>query len=70
MPDVVEHADCERLAGQLAGIAGRFILTINAIDSAREVFGRFYVDDVDTTYSIGAEAASAGKPVKEFNLRG
>ena len=55
---------------QLAGIAGRFILTINAIDSAREVFGRFYVDDVDTTYSIGAEAASAGKPVKEFNLRG
>ena len=33
---VFERADFERLAEQLAGIAGRFILTINATDGARE----------------------------------
>ena len=58
------------MADQLAGIAGRFILTINATDGAREVFGHFNVDEVDTTYSIGTSAAGAGKPVKEFIVRG
>jgi DNA adenine methylase len=69
-PGVFERADFERLAEQLAGIAGRFILTINATDGARDVFGRFNVEEVDTTYSIGASAAGAGKPVKEFIVRG
>jgi DNA adenine methylase len=69
-PGVFERADFERLAEQLAGIAGRFILTINATDGAREVFGRFDVEEVDTTYSIGPSAAGAGKPVKEFIVRG
>jgi DNA adenine methylase len=68
-PGVFERADFERLAEQLSGISGRFILTINATDGAREVFGRFDVDEVDTTYSIGS-AAGAGKPVKEFIVRG
>jgi DNA adenine methylase len=68
-PGVFERADFERLADQLAGIAGRFILTINATDGAREVFGRFDVDKVDTTYSIGASATGTAKAVKEFIVR-
>jgi DNA adenine methylase len=69
-PGVFERADFERLADQLAGIAGRFILTINATNGARDVFGRFDVEEVDTTYSIGTSAASAGKAVKELIVRG
>ena len=69
-PGVFERTDFERLAEQLAGIAGTFILTINATDGVREVFGRFDVEEVDTTYSIGTSAAGAGKPVKEFIVRG
>jgi len=44
-------------------------LTINATDGARDVFRRFAIDEVDTTYSIGASAAGTGKPVKEFIVR-
>ena len=65
-----ERADFERLAEQLSGISGRFILTINATDGARDVFGRFDVEEVDTTYSIGASMAGTGKAVKEFIVRG
>ena len=64
------RANSEHLAKQVAWIARRFILTINATDCAREAFGRFDVDEVGTTYSIGTSAAGAGKPVKEFVVRG
>jgi DNA adenine methylase len=45
-------ADFERLADQLATIAGRFILSINDTPLAREIFGRFDMDEVTTTYTI------------------
>ncbi|QXT37798.1 DNA adenine methylase [Sphingomonas sanguinis] len=56
-PGVFERADFERLADQLANIRGRFILSINATDGARAVFSRFHVDDVETTYTVGAQGA-------------
>jgi hypothetical protein len=37
---------------------------------AQDLFRRFEVVEVDTTYSIGASAAGAGKPVKEFIVGG
>lgn len=55
--DVFERADFERLADQLAGIRGRFILSINATDGARAVFSRFQIEDVETTYTVSAGAA-------------
>jgi DNA adenine methylase len=67
---VFERADFERLAEQLAGIAGRFILTINATDGAREVFGRFNVVEAETTYTIATAATGGGKRVKELIVRG
>ena len=69
-PGVFERADFERLAEQLAGIAGRFILTINATDGAREVFGRFDVVEAETTYTIATAATGGGKRVKELIVRG
>ncbi|WP_242137881.1 DNA adenine methylase [Sphingomonas sp. TREG-RG-20F-R18-01] len=69
-PGVFERADFERLADQLAGIAGGFILTINATDGAREVFGRFDQVEVDTTYTIATASSGGGKRVKELIVRG
>ncbi len=57
--------DFERLADQLAGIAGRFILSINATPGAREVFARFDVEEVDTSWTIGTSAGAQTK-VKEL----
>ncbi|WP_242183759.1 DNA adenine methylase [Sphingomonas sp. CARO-RG-8B-R24-01] len=68
-PGVFERADFELLAEQLSTITGQFILTINATGGARDVFRRFSIDEVDTTYSIGASAAGVGKAVKEFIVR-
>jgi DNA adenine methylase len=53
--DVFSRADFDQLAEQLAGIRGKFLLSINATTGARETFGRFHVMDVPTTYTIGGE---------------
>ncbi|HEX8556218.1 MAG TPA: DNA adenine methylase, partial [Sphingomonas sp.] len=50
--DVFGRADFERLADQLGGIAGRFILSINDTPGVREVFGRFHLVEVETTYTL------------------
>lgn len=50
-----ERADFVRLAGQLAGIQGRFLLSINDRPLAREVFGRFELEAVPVTYTVGAK---------------
>lgn len=48
-----------KLADQMDGIAGKFLLSINATDGARETFGRFHVVEVPTTYTVGAGRAKA-----------
>lgn len=64
-----ERADFERLADQLYDISGTFILTINATDGAREVFGRFDLAEVETTYTIATASAGGGKRVRELIVR-
>jgi hypothetical protein len=49
------RADFERLAEQLGGIRGQFILSINDTPEIREIFGRFELEEVETTYSIGTK---------------
>jgi DNA adenine methylase len=46
--------DFAAMADQLSAIRGRFILSINDTSGAREVFGRFAVEAVATTYSVSA----------------
>ena len=44
--------DFERLAGQLDGIKSRFLMSINDTPEIREMFGKFDVEAVETTYTI------------------
>jgi DNA adenine methylase len=62
--------DFERLAEQLAGIAGSFILSINDTPGAREVFGRFALEQVETTWTIATAATGGGQRVGELIVRG
>lgn len=65
--DGFARADFEALAGQLSEISGRFILSINDTAGAREVFGRFEIEAVETTYTV---AASRGQRVGELIVSG
>lgn len=56
--DVFDRSDFERLAKQLAGIRGKFLLTINATAGARAAFSAFRQRDVETTYTIAAGASA------------
>ncbi len=66
---VFERADFELIARQLAAIAGKFILSINDTEGAREVFGRFRVDEVPTTWSLSTASAGGAKKVVELVVR-
>lgn len=62
--DLFERADFERLAEQLRGIRGRFILSLNDAPQVREIFRGFEVEAVRTTYSIaGGRGPSAAAEV-------
>ncbi|WP_242140894.1 DNA adenine methylase [Sphingomonas sp. TREG-RG-20F-R18-01] len=65
-PGTFERADFERLADQLAGISGKFILSVNATPGARAVFERFDVTDVETTWTVSQTGA---KRVTELIVR-
>jgi DNA adenine methylase len=62
-PGLFERSDFGRLADLLAGIKGKFLLSINDAPEIRDVFGRFDIREVETRYSVG-DARSA--PVKEL----
>jgi len=62
--------DFAQLADQLAGIAGRFILSINDTPGAREVFARFAIEEVETTYTISTATTGKGKRAGELIISG
>jgi len=64
--DAFERADFERLADMLAGIAGSFILSINDTEGARDVFARFDIETVETTWTIGTNSEAGSKRVTEL----
>ncbi|MEI6099456.1 MAG: DNA adenine methylase, partial [Alphaproteobacteria bacterium] len=51
------RARFEDLASQLAGLKGRFILSLNDVREVRETFARFRFEEIKTTYTIGAKGA-------------
>lgn len=61
--------DFAQLADQLAGIAGKFILSINATEGSRAAFARFNVEDIDTTWTIGTASRAGAKKVTELIVR-
>lgn len=56
--DVFGRADFERLADQLAGIRGKFLLSINDTPGVRQTFAAFRKVEVSTTYTVGAETST------------
>ena len=52
--DVFGRADFDRLAVALAGIKGRFILSINDTPGVRQCFAGFHLMEAETTYTVGA----------------
>jgi len=58
---VFARSDFERLAGILAAIKGRFILSLNDTPEVRAIFGCFIFEEVKTTYSIGPETHPAAE---------
>jgi DNA adenine methylase len=66
--DLFERADYARLAEQLAGIKGRFVLSINDLAATRHAFGRFKQTRVKTTYTLAG--GRKAKPVAELIVTG
>jgi DNA adenine methylase len=53
---IFSRDDFQRLADQLAGIKGKFLMSINDTPEIRESFKGFTIDTVSVTYSCGASS--------------
>ena len=60
--------DFHRLADLLAGLRGRFILSINDTPEIRAIFGAFAQEKVEVPYTVGS--AGAGKRFGELIITG
>lgn len=60
-PALFTRADFEQLAALLAGIQGRFLLSLNDTPEVREIFAAFALESVETTYTVrgGGKATRA-----------
>jgi len=67
---VFDRADFELLAEQLAGIRGRFLLSINDTAETRAIFGRFDLNAVETTYTLSTKATGGGTRAAELIVQG
>lgn len=65
-PGVFGRGDFLALAEQLAGVSGRFLLSINDTPGVRDVFGRFELEEIETSYSISTATAGAAKKAGEL----
>lgn len=52
--------DFARMAGQLAGLQGRWLLSINDVPEIRDLFAWARIEEVTTTYTISGEAKARG----------
>ncbi len=53
--------DFGRIADLLGSLKGRFILSINDVPEIRQIFGRFQIEEVMTTYSVGLKKKPAAE---------
>lgn len=58
--EMFDRVDFQRMAGLLAGIRGRFILSLNDLPEVRETFAAFDLQPVSTTYSVANRTGSGG----------
>ncbi len=62
--------DFARLADQLAGLQGRFLMSINDVPEIREIFAWARIEPVSTTYTVGAGARAARELLISSGLHG
>jgi len=65
--DLFDRARFEDLAGQLRGLQGRFIMSLNDTPGVREVFAGFRFEGVTTTYTAAATGAKEAREVVIMN---
>lgn len=53
--DLFTRARFEEMANQLGRLKGRFLLSLNDHPDVRQIFGRFHLTEVRTTYSVGSK---------------
>jgi len=58
-PDVFSRADFERLSGLLAGLKGRFIMSINDRPEVRQIFAGFSLQPVNLNYRLSGKVTAA-----------
>lgn len=63
---VFDRADFDQLAAQLAGIRGRFIMSLNDTPGARSCFGQFALKAIETTYTISTASSGGAKKAGEL----
>lgn len=51
----------EALAEALAGLRGRWMVSLNDVPEVRRIFGRFALEEVETSYSIAGGKRPAGR---------
>ncbi len=66
--ELFSRADFQRLADQLAGIQGRFLMSINDVPEIREIFAWATVEPIRTSYSIAGKGRNT--EAAELLIRG
>ena len=66
---VFGRKDFEQISDILGNVRGRFVLSINDTPGVREVFGRFDMVEVGTSYSLSTATAGAAKRAGELIVR-
>ncbi len=59
----------QALADRLAAIAGSFLMSINDTPLIRQIFGRFAIEEIATTWTVSGHATGAGQKVTELIIR-
>lgn len=66
-PSLFHRREFTEMAEALAGLKGRFILSLNDRPEVRQIFARFDVQDVTTSYSISGQPLA---PARELIITG
>lgn len=66
--DLFSRERFEDMAAQLAGIKGRFIMSLNDTPGVRQVFGAFRLVDVRTTYTAAATGSKEAAELLIMNF--
>lgn len=61
--DMFKRDEFEAMAAQLAGIKGKFLLSLNDHPEVRRIFAGFSIETVETSYSVGGGAKT--RPASE-----